>query len=175
MNVTLVGLPGVGKSTLGAQLARRLRLAFFDTDREIERRIGCSVDAYFRRSGESSFRDLEADTLTELLSEGGRVIATGGGIVTRTANRAALKSSSHAIYLYAAPEHLALRLRDDDSRPLLRGEDRLARMRELHEVRDPLYRDVASSVIVTIGRGRRAIVDAMEQRLRPTVRTDTRP
>ena len=145
--IALVGLPGSGKSTVGRQLARRLQLPFTDSDHVIEQRLGCSIRAFFEREGEGAFRDVEQDVLDELSQAPEGVLATGGGIVLREANRGVLKARCKVVYLRSTPEELARRLRHDTQRPLLQVQDPLARLRDLYTVRDPLYREVASFVI----------------------------
>lgn len=147
-SIVLVGLPGSGKSTIGRHVARRLSCAFVDTDHEIERRLHCSIREFFDREGEDAFRDVEQAVLEELCDRPAQVLATGGGIVLREANRQCLKRAAvTTIYLRSSPEELARRLRHDVQRPLLQVQDPLAKLRELHAVRDPLYRDVASFVV----------------------------
>lgn len=146
--IALVGLPGSGKSTVGRQLARRLGLAFADSDHEIERRIGCSIRSYFEREGEEAFRDIEEHVVRELCARDG-VLATGGGAVLRPANRAQLRAAGHVVYLHSSPEELFRRLRHDRNRPLLQVADPLQRLRELHTQRDPLYRETAHFVVET--------------------------
>ena len=148
--IALIGMPGGGKSTVGRHLARQLGVDFRDADVEIERRIGGSIRSYFEREGEDSFRDVEAETLAELLAAPGRgVLATGGGIVLRPANREALRAHSTVVYLRSTPEELFRRLRHDTHRPLLQVADPLRRLRELYAQRDPLYRETAQYVIDT--------------------------
>ena len=142
-------MPGGGKSTVGRHLARRLNLGFVDTDVLIERRIGCSIRTYFEQQGEQRFRDVESAVLDELIHSYRGVIATGGGIVLRDANRAALKASTVCVYLRSTPEELFRRLRHDSKRPLLQVADPLARLREMYAKRDPLYRQASHFVIET--------------------------
>ena len=113
------------------------------------RRIGCSIREYFEREGETSFRDVEQSVIAELASARDSVVATGGGAVLRAANRLALRNSAHVIYLRSMPEDLYRRLRHDMKRPLLQVQDPLARLRELHQVRDPLYRETAHTIVDT--------------------------
>jgi shikimate kinase len=151
-SVALVGMPGGGKSTVGKQLARRLNVPFFDTDDIIRQQVGCSMAAFFEAQGEERFRDVEGRALQGLLArttETGRVIATGGGIVLREANRQALANDAISIYLRAGPEELFRRVRHDTRRPLLRVRDPLAKLRDLYTQRDPLYRAVSAFVIET--------------------------
>lgn len=142
-------MPGAGKSTVGRHLARRLDIPFADTDAIIERRLGSSVREHFEREGEASFRALEAETLAELTRAGAGVIATGGGIVLRDSNRSLLREHSVCIYLRSTAEELFRRLRHDTRRPLLQVADPLARLREMHAVRDRLYRSCAHFVVET--------------------------
>ena len=145
-------MPGGGKSTVGKQLARRLNVPFFDTDDVIRQRVGCSIAAFFEAHGEERFRDVETEALYSLLaraSDPGRVVATGGGIVLREANRQALADDAVSIYLRAGPEELFRRVRHDTRRPLLQVPDPLARLRDLYAKRDPLYRAVSPFVIET--------------------------
>jgi shikimate kinase len=147
--ISLVGLPGSGKSTVGRQLARRLGVGFTDSDHVIEERIGCPIREYFAREGESAFRDLEEQVLRELTASGQGVLATGGGAVLRPANRERLKAAGQVIYLRSTPEEVHRRVRHDSNRPLLQVEDPLGRLRELHAQRDPLYRETAHFTIET--------------------------
>lgn len=148
-NVTLVGLPGSGKTTVGRQLARRLQLPFVDSDQVIEQRLRCSIRDYFEREGEESFRDVEQAVIDELTQAGPCVLSTGGGAVIRSANRNHMRQRGKVVYLNSSPDELIRRLRHDTSRPLLQVGDPLARLRELHATRDPLYRAAAHFVIET--------------------------
>lgn len=148
MIISLVGLPGSGKSTVGRQLARRLQLRFSDSDHVIEQRIGCPIREYFEREGETSFRDIEEQVIDELTQQSG-VLSTGGGAVLRDANRQHLHTRGKVVYLKSTPEELMRRLRHDTQRPLLQVGDPLQRLRELYAARDPLYRETAHFVIDT--------------------------
>ncbi|WP_375212090.1 shikimate kinase [Aquabacterium sp.] len=143
--VSLVGLPGGGKSTVGRQLARRLGARFLDADTVLEERIGMPIRAYFEQHGEAAFRDLEEAVIDELTREGAAplILATGGGAVLRPANRERLKARTTVIYLRSSPDELYRRLRHDTQRPLLQVADPLAKLRELYEQRHPLYDEVA--------------------------------
>ena len=151
-NIFLVGLMGAGKSTVGRLLARRLSKRFVDTDHEIEKRNGVTIPVIFEIEGEDGFRRREQEVLADLAQEQGLVLSTGGGIVLRPENREALRNHGFVVYLNARPELLAERTKHDRSRPLLNVEDPLSRLRQLHAVRDPLYREVAHAIVET-GRG----------------------
>jgi shikimate kinase len=147
--ISLIGLPGSGKSTVGRQLARKLQLPFFDSDHVIEQRLGCSIREYFEREGEARFRDIEAAVLDELTQQPKGVLSTGGGIVLRPENRQHLHDRTQAIYLNSLPDELFRRLRHDKNRPLLQVADPLQRLRDLHTQRHPLYRQTAHFSIET--------------------------
>jgi shikimate kinase len=148
--ISLIGLPGSGKSSVGRQLARRLGVGFSDSDAVIEARLGEPIRSFFDREGEERFRELEEEVIASLCCAGAEgVLATGGGAVLRSANRAALRGHSTVIYLRSAPEELFRRLRHDTQRPLLQVADPRARLRELYAQRDPLYRETAHFVIET--------------------------
>jgi shikimate kinase len=147
--ISLVGLPGSGKSTVGRQLARRLQLPFFDSDHVIEQRLGCSIREAFERDGEASFRDLEEAVLDDLSQNLDAVISTGGGAVLRPGTRQRLHARGQVVYLNSSPDEIFRRLRHDVSRPLLQVADPLTRLRDLYAERDPLYREAAHFVIET--------------------------
>lgn len=148
MSISLIGLPGSGKSTVGRQLARRLQLPFADADQVIEQRTGCPIREFFEREGEERFRDVEEQVLSDLTLQPG-VLSTGGGAVLRASNREHLHARGKAVYLKSTPEELFRRLRHDTQRPLLQVSDPMQRLRDLYAVRDPLYRETAHFVIDT--------------------------
>ncbi len=149
LRVSLIGLPGSGKSTVGRQLARRLQLPFIDSDHEIEQRLGCSIREYFEREGEDRFRDLEESVIDELTQVPEGVLSTGGGVVLRPNNRLHLHQRTQVVHLNAMPEDLFRRLRHDKNRPLLQVADPLQRLRDLHAQRAHLYRETAHFSIDT--------------------------
>lgn len=146
-NLFLVGLPGTGKTTLGRQLARRLEKPFLDADLELEARLGVSIPTVFEIEGEAIFRDREEAVLAELTAAAGVILATGGGAVIRAVNRERLKANGSVLYLHATPQMLWHRVRHNRHRPLLNTGDPLARLIELYEYRDPLYREIADWIV----------------------------
>lgn len=147
--ISLIGLPGSGKSSVGRQLARRLQLPFSDSDHVIEQQLGCSIREYFEREGEERFRDVEESVIDQLTQVGSGVLSTGGGVVLRQANRLRLRQHGQVVYLNSSPDELFRRLRHDVNRPLLQVADPLNRLRDMHTLRDPLYRETAHFVVET--------------------------
>jgi shikimate kinase len=146
-NLFLIGLMGAGKSTLGRQLARRMKKRFVDVDTELEARTGVSIPTIFEIEGETAFRDREEALIAELTGLTGIVLATGGGAVTRPGSRENLKSNGTVIYLHAEPDVLFQRIGHSRNRPMLHAADPQARLAELYALRDPLYREVADYVV----------------------------
>lgn len=148
MHISLIGLPGSGKSTIGRHLAKVWRMDFVDTDHVIEQRLKCSIKSFFAEHGEAAFRDIESEVLLQLLQQATpAVLSTGGGAVLRQSNRRALHTLSKVFYLQALPEDIARRLQYDTTRPLMQGDDPLKRLRELLQIRSPLYLETAHYVI----------------------------
>jgi shikimate kinase len=146
-NIYLVGLMGAGKTTIGRQLARRLGRRFFDSDHEIVARTGVPIPTIFEIEGEEGFRRRESLAIAELTSETDIVLATGGGVVLSPENRKRLHDSGWVVYLNVPPAMLFERTRLDRNRPLLRVENPLGKLEELHALRDPLYRETAHLVV----------------------------
>ena len=134
----LVGLMGSGKSSIGRRLAARLDLPLIDLDDYIVAKAGRSIPEIFKQDGEAVFRQMETDALAEVVGKPA-VIATGGGAVLSETNRRMFKEHPPVIWLKATPEFLAKRIDGDCNRPLIAGGDTLSRLRELAEIRYPLY------------------------------------
>jgi len=130
-------------------LARRLQQPFMDSDQAIEARLGCSIREFFEREGEDRFRDIEQEVIAQLCAQAPGVLATGGGVILRMANRDALRAAGTVVYLQSQPEDLMRRLRHDRKRPLLQVADPTARLRDLFAQHDPLYRETAHYTVET--------------------------
>lgn len=157
-SLVMVGLMGCGKSSVGRRLALRLGIPFVDTDDEIERVAGKSINDIFADWGEAEFRNGERRVIARLLGSGPQVLATGGGAFINPETRSNIKESGISIWLKAELPVLMRRVAKRDHRPLLKTGDPEATMRSLMTARYPIYaeaditvesRDVAHEVIVT--------------------------
>ncbi len=151
-NIFLIGPMGVGKSTIGRQLAEMLRLDFADSDHVIQERTGVDIPTIFDFEGEEGFRRREKAVIDELSRRSGLVLATGGGVVLDPDNRRVLAATGLVVYLYCSPEQQCRRTERGRSRPLLQTEDPLAMLQELQRQRDPLYRQIADLRVSTENR-----------------------
>jgi shikimate kinase len=150
--IALVGLMGVGKTTVGRRLAKRLGRRFDDSDDAIEQASGRTVAGYFRDHGEADFRDGEFRVIKRLLQEEPPLIlATGGGAFIHPPTRELLQEQAIVIWLRGDLDVLVERVSRNDNRPLLRGVDKREKMRELMEIRHPIY--AKAHLKVKIARG----------------------
>jgi shikimate kinase len=166
--VFLVGMMGAGKTSVGRALARRLGKAFWDSDHVIEERTGVKIPVIFEIEGEPGFRARESAVIAELTAMDGIVLATGGGAVLGDANREKLRSRGTVVYLRANVRDLLNRTRHDRNRPLLQTADPRARLTELFEVRDPLYRETAHITVDTGSQSLTSLVARLHQMLLDT-------
>ena len=148
-NIFLVGPMGVGKTTIGKQLAKLLDYRFVDSDHEIEAKCGASIPWIFDVEGEQGFRKREQAMLDSLTQETHIVLATGGGAVIRPENRECLKQRGLVIYLRADVDELLRRTAQDKNRPLLQTDDPRSTLLTLIEQREPWYLEVADIVFDT--------------------------
>jgi shikimate kinase len=153
MNIALIGYRGTGKSEVARQLALRLGWDWVDADVEVELKAGKSIAAIFADEGELAFRDIEGAVLAELVQRDRAVLALGGGVVLRPANRELLKQSNKVVWLTAEPETIARRLAADAAtasrRPNLSAAGGLEEIRRLLAERTPLYRELGDVEIDT--------------------------
>ncbi len=139
-NIALIGFMGTGKSTVGRLIAEQLRFEFLDTDALIEQRSGKKITEIFAQNGETAFRELEAQLVAELAARTHTIISTGGGLPTNPANLASLKTHSLVICLWASPERIYERVREQFHRPLLNDPDPLGKIRTLLTAREKFYK-----------------------------------
>ena len=140
---------GAGKSSVGKVWAKRLGKVFIDSDHEIEKRCGVKIPTIFEMEGEEGFRKRESAVIKELCQMQDIVLATGGGSVLLPENRQILQSHGHVVYLRANPHELWLRTRHDRGRPLLNTQDPEQKLKELFDLRDPIYLSIAHQIIET--------------------------
>jgi len=139
-SIVLVGMMGVGKSSIGRRLAARLGVPFVDADSEIEKAAGMNIADIFTRHGEAYFRSGEARVIARLLDGGPQVLATGGGAVMNADTRAAIKAKGVSIWLSAELDVLMRRInKRKNDRPMLQTADPAATLRELLVAREPAY------------------------------------
>ncbi|SFC37766.1 shikimate kinase [Marinospirillum celere] len=164
-NIILVGPMGAGKSTLGRLLARALKRPFYDSDQVIEDRCGAAIPWIFDLEGEEGFRNRESQILAELTQLQGIVLATGGGAVLRSENRARLMEGGLVIFLRTTVEQQLARTRKSTNRPLLQTANPRQRLEEMRLQRDPLYEETAHLTINTDQRPPRQVVMDIKKQL----------
>ena len=157
---------GAGKSTVGRQLARRLKLDFYDSDRVIVEKTGVPISTIFDIEGEHGFRDRETDALRELSSHDGCVIATGGGSLIRPENREVIANTGCVIYLRTSAERLYSRIKHDQARPLMQTDNPLQTLKDLLANREPAYLDAADIVIRTGSQKVGVVIHRIEQAIK---------
>jgi shikimate kinase len=162
----LTGPMGAGKSTIGRQLSRQLRMTFYDSDREIENRTGVDIPLIFELEGEQGFRKRERLVIDELTSLPDIVLATGGGAILDADNRKHLAERGLVIYLHASVNQQLARTKHDRNRPLLQTDNPRQRLDDLMQLRDPLYREIADLVIDTDGKRVMAVVNQITRKLK---------
>lgn len=148
-NIILIGAMGVGKSTVGKRLAKKLNVEFHDSDQEIVQKTGVDIATIFEYEGEQGFREREENILKELCKLDSIVLATGGGAILSAATRALLAKSGVVFYLKASIESILNRSKNETSRPLLNTANKRETIQDLLEKRTPLYESVAHHTILT--------------------------
>jgi shikimate kinase len=156
-NIFLIGPMGVGKTTIGKVLSEELGMDFFDSDREIEASTGADIPWIFDVEGEVGFRIRESKMIEILTQRKKIVLATGGGAILAPENRRWLSSRGTVVYLRASIKQQFERTSRDKNRPLLQTPDPEKRIKELMQVRDPLYREAADLIVDTNRRNPKAV------------------
>jgi shikimate kinase len=147
-------------------LAKKLKKTFYDTDHEIEKKLGVKVSVIFELEGEEGFRKRETQMIDELTNKKDIILATGGGAVLSEKNRRLLKERGKVIYLNAKPQHLAKRMAFDKDRPLLQQGNMLDTLNNLYRERHPLYLGVSSFVVDTGQQKTQTIINKIEALLK---------
>ncbi len=147
--IVLIGLMGCGKTTVGRELSKELRMPFLDMDAVIEEQIGKPIPDIFRDEGEAHFRALETALLRYLLAQRGQrgageaIISTGGGVVLREENRRILRELGFCVWLDVEVPALIARTARSTNRPLLANANRRATLEQLTQERAPFYAQTA--------------------------------
>jgi shikimate kinase len=159
VNLALIGFMGTGKTTVGRQVAEQLGFEFLDTDELIQSRTGRTIADIFAKEGEPTFRALEKQMVQELSTREKTVISTGGGLPTNAENLSALKSFALVVCLWASPDKIWERVRNQSHRPLLHDADPQKKIRELLAAREPFYKQAD----VLINTDLRSVREATQQ------------
>ncbi len=161
-NIFLIGLMGTGKTTVGRQLSRKLKMDFFDSDRVIEERTGVDIPLIFEKEGEAGFRKREMEVIDELTQKNNCILATGGGSILLAENRAHLINRGTVFYLKSNLKTLIERTGKDKNRPLLHADEPVETiLNRLLEQREPLYMETADHVIDTANNSIHRVIQAI--------------
>lgn len=149
-NIVLIGFMATGKSTVGKMVAEKLKMKFIDSDEEIIKKSGVSIDSIFSEFGENYFRNIESEIIKDISSLEGYVISTGGGVVKRRENIIELKKKGILVFLNASPEKIIKNLNNDiENRPLLNTNNMIEKVSGLLKERQKLY-NVAKDIQIDI-------------------------
>ena len=140
VNIALIGFMGTGKTSVGRLVAEQLQFDYLDTDELIQSRTGRSIVEIFSTDGETAFRKMESELVGELAARTKTVIATGGGLPMNPQNLVSLKTHALVVCLWASPEKIWERVKNQTHRPLLHDADPQKKIRELLAAREPFYR-----------------------------------
>ena len=164
-NIILTGFMGVGKTSVGTQLAKDLGYAFVDTDKLIEADQHMTITTIFAKFGESFFREIEARIVREVMERESQVVSTGGGAVIWDMNREAFKQAGLVVCLSARPEVIFDRIKHETHRPLLQTPDPLAKIKEMLDSRSRFYAQ-ADITIDTSEKSVDQIISEIKERIR---------
>jgi shikimate kinase len=167
-NIFLIGPMGSGKTAVGRQLARLFRFTFHDSDADIEAKTGVDIPFIFEKEGEAGFRIRERESIERLTRLESIVLATGGGAVIDSANRAALAERGFVVYLATSVDQQIERTRHGRHRPLLQDTDPEQKLNELMTRRAVLYAEIADLTVKTDGRRVQLVAEEIHQELRRT-------
>ena len=163
VNLALIGFMGTGKSSVGRLVAEQLHFDYLDTDELIQSRTGRTIADVFEKDGEPAFRKLEQQLVSELAARRRTVIATGGGLPADPINLASLKTHALVVCLWASPEKIWERVRNQSHRPLLCDPNPRLKIRELLAAREPFYRQADVLINTDLRSAREAAQQVVHQ------------
>lgn len=163
--IILIGPMGVGKTTVGKQMADLLDQPFFDADTELEKQTGASISWIFDKEGESGFRKREEKIIANLCAKENIILATGGGAILSTANRKIMKQTGIIVYITAELETLLARTAKDKSRPLLQQDNPRDVLSNLLQIRNPLYESIADISVLSTNSPSKLIAKKIIERI----------
>ena len=159
VNLALIGFMGAGKTSVGRLAAEQLHFDYLDTDEMIQSLTSRSITDIFKTDGEPAFRTLERQIVGELTSRSRTVISTGGGLPVNPDNLASLKTHALVVCLWASPEKIWERVKNQSHRPLLHDPDPQKKIRDLLAAREPFYKQADVLVNTDI----RAVREVVQQ------------
>lgn len=163
-NTILIGYMGCGKTTLGIKLSYMERVAMLDTDKMIEQKQNRTITQIFDEDGEAAFRQMETDILKEILDyKDSYIISVGGGLPIKEENQILLKQLGQVIYLRANANTIYERLKNDTTRPLLRGDHPQEKIRQMIAQRGPVYEKAATAIIDVDNKSYEVILDEIQK------------
>ena len=148
-NIFLIGPMASGKTTIGRKLAKKTSKKFYDSDKEITKSTGAEIPLIFEIEGDSGFRKRETKIISKLVLLKNIVLSTGGGTILVEENRNMLAENGIIVYLKSSARKIFNRTYEDKSRPLLQGNDRLSKIKEILNEREPIYKSLANEIIDT--------------------------
>jgi len=144
--IAFIGMMGAGKTAVGKVVASKLGVPFLDADTEIEKAANMSIQEIFIRDGEEFFREREAQVILRLMKGSPTILSTGGGAFIQEANRKAINSLGVSLWLDVELDLLWSRVKNKDTRPLLKSLDPYETLKKLHAERQPIYKEADISV-----------------------------
>lgn len=165
INIMLIGFMGCGKSTVAAELTKRLSLEQIEMDALIAKEAGMSIPDIFATYGEEYFRKLETDMLRKFRDLKPVVVSCGGGVVLRDENIEIMKGQGRIVWLTATPQTVYERVKDSTDRPVLNGNMNVAYIGELMEKRREQYQAAADILVATDGKTVEEICDEILEKI----------
>lgn len=165
MNITLIGLRGSGKTTIGRKLSEKLQMKLQDSDQLIIKKTGLSIKEIVKNHGWDFFRKIEKEVIKEIFQETGQIIATGGGVILDPDNIDIIKKNSTVVYLECSPEICVKRINNDPQRPKFTNKKPIDELKELLRQREKIYKSTSDFTINTSSENKEEITKKIELHL----------